>query len=432
LLSTWIAFEVSVFSAQLPEVGIAQSGYSIFLQALPYRYYCWFTLLFVALTIASGRDFGPMARAERRAGSQGLLVRPGGRAPISEELSTMEPAPQMPGDPLIAALPVAATLLVTAVWIFSDGGGFDVFASAPATLLSLEGLTPVLLDGGGAAPIFAGACAGLGLAVFLAGSTTTRLAVAIGAIGSAALGDRIVDFSGGAVGGYPAHIGIFAALAIAVAWGSRFVGQSTLRPHLRAGELFRAARGGAGALGFAVVLLFEAWMIGAVCKDLSTADYLVALLSGVLPPVLLPLLLFSVGCAVSFATGSSWSTMAILLPNVVGLAAALGPETALGAFGMVTVSIGAVLDGSIFGDHCSPISDTTVLSSVSSGSDHIDHVRTQAPYAIATAAIAIVCGYLPAVFIPGWSLPVAAACATVAVVALLFCVGRHRNGAQPA
>jgi len=143
-------------------------------------------------------------------------------------------------------------------------------------------------------------------------------------------------------------------------------------------------------------------------------------------------LLFAVGCAVSFATGSSWSTMAILLPNVIGLASALGPQTALGAVGMVVVSIGAVLDGSIFGDHCSPISDTTVLSSVSSGSDHIDHVRTQTPYAIAAAVIAVVCGYLPAVFVSGWSLPLAAGCAALAIAALLFGVGRRIEVDQPA
>jgi len=137
LLSTWVAFEVSVFSAQLPEVGISQSGYAIFLQALPYRYYCWFTLLFVALTIASGRDFGPMARAEQRARSQGLLVRPGGRTPISEQLSTMVPAPQMPGDPWIAALPVAATLLVTVLRIFADGDGFAVLELRGGTHLVL-------------------------------------------------------------------------------------------------------------------------------------------------------------------------------------------------------------------------------------------------------------------------------------------------------
>ena len=152
---------------------------------------------------------------------------------------------------------------------------------------------------------------------------------------------------------------------------------------------------------FAVVLLFEAWMIGAVCRDLSTADYLVALLSETLPPQLLPVLLFCVACLVAFATGSSWSTMSILVPNVVALAAGLGEESALGSRGMVVVCISAVLEGSIFGDHCSPISDTTVLSSVASSSDHIDHVRTQVPYALITAAVAVGCGFLPA----GWGFP---------------------------
>jgi hypothetical protein len=86
LLSTWIAFEVSVFSAQLPEVGISESGYAFFLRALPFRYYCILTLVFVAATIASGRDFGPMARAERRARREGLLVAPGSRPAVSERL----------------------------------------------------------------------------------------------------------------------------------------------------------------------------------------------------------------------------------------------------------------------------------------------------------------------------------------------------------
>jgi Na+/H+ antiporter NhaC len=183
-------------------------------------------------------------------------------------------------------------------------------------------------------------------------------------------------------------------------------------------------------LGFAVVLLFEAWMIGAVCRDLATADYLVALLSGWLPPILLPLLLFAAASAVSFATGSSWSTMSILLPNVVALAASLGEQTQLGVIGMVAISIGAVLDGAIFGDHCSPISDTTVLSSVASGSDHLDHVRTQAPYAFTTGALAVTCGYLPSVLLDWWSLPLALACGAALIAVLLFGLGRRLPDAE--
>ncbi len=90
---------------------------------------------------------------------------------------------------------------------------------------------------------------------------------------------------------------------------------------------------------------------------------------------------------------------------------------------MVVVCIGAVLEGSIFGDHCSPISDTTVLSSVASASDHVDHVRTQAPYALLVAAIAILTGYLPSLAFPFWSFPLALATALAAMLATLFLLG---------
>ena len=116
--------------------------------------------------------------------------------------------------------------------------------------------------------------------------------------------------------------------------------------------------------------------------------------------------------------------MSILLPNVVALAASLGGETVLGSFGMVAISIAAVLDGSIFGDHCSPISDTTVLSSVASGSDHFDHVRTQAPYALVTASLAVGCGYLPSALVSWWSFPLALGCGAVLVAGALAVFGR--------
>ncbi|MCH7644188.1 MAG: hypothetical protein IH974_05070 [Myxococcales bacterium] len=438
LLSTWIAFEVSVFSAQLPGVGISESGYAFFLRALPFRYYCILTLVFVAATIASGRDFGPMARAERRARREGLLVAAGSRPAVSERLSTMQPAPQMRGDWRIAAAPIAFTLVMTAARIFTDGGGIALFQRDPSALFTLEGLGGVVLAGGGAAPIFFGACSGLSLAVYLAGSPALRAAVALGVLSAAGfeifgnpvaaalspvVGESLADFLGFAF--------VFAATAGPAGYAVSRWGRATERPYLGVAEIRRASFGGAGALGFAVVLLFEAWMIGAVCRDLATADYLVALLSGWLPPALLPLLLFVVASAVSFATGSSWSTMSILLPNVVALAASLGEQTQLGLIGMVAISIGAVLDGAIFGDHCSPISDTTVLSSVASGSDHLDHVRTQIPYALITAALAVTCGYLPSVLLAWWSFPLALACGAALIAALLLGLGRRLPDAVP-
>ncbi len=438
LLSTWIAFEVSVFSAQLPEVGISESGYAFFLRAMPFRYYCILTLVFVAATIASGRDFGPMARAERRARREGLLVAPGSRPAVSERLSTMQPAPQMRRDWRLAAGPIALTLLMTAARIFVDGGGIALFQRTPSALWTLDGIGGVVLAGGGAAPIFFGACSGLLLAAYLAGSRALRAGVAVGVLGAAGceiVGNPVAAALTSAIGeslaGYLGFALVFAAISGSIGCAVSRWGRATERPHLAVGEIRNAGLGGASALGFAVVLLFEAWMIGAICRDLATADYLVALLSHWLPPVLLPLLLFAVACAVSFATGSSWSTMSILLPNVVALAASLGEQTQLGVVGMVAISIGAVLDGAIFGDHCSPISDTTVLSSVASGSDHLDHVRTQAPYAFVTAALAVTCGYLPSVLFGWWSFPLALACGAVGVAALLAGLGRRLPDASP-
>jgi Na+/H+ antiporter NhaC len=308
----------------------------------------------------------------------------------------------------------------------------------PSALLTLEGFGAVVLAGAGAAPIFFGACSGLALAVYLVGSSALRAAVALGVLGAAGfeifgnpVAAALSPVVGRSLAAFLGFVFVFAAMAGAVGQAFSRWGRATERPHLGVAEIRHAGFGGASALGFAVVLLFEAWMIGAVCRDLATADYLVALLSGWLPPILLPLLLFAAASAVSFATGSSWSTMSILLPNVVALAASLGEQTQLGVIGMVAISIGAVLDGAIFGDHCSPISDTTVLSSVASGSDHLDHVRTQIPYALITAALAVTCGYLPSVLLAWWSFPLALACGAALIAALLLGLGRRLPDAVP-
>jgi len=105
-------------------------------------------------------------------------------------------------------------------------------------------------------------------------------------------------------------------------------------------------------------------------------------------------MIFILGSIISFATGTSYGTMGILMP----LAIPLANEVAGGDMGLITATIGAVLTGAIFGDHCSPISDTTILSSMGTSCDHIDHVRTQLIYAIVVAIVSIVFGFLPAGF----------------------------------
>ena len=138
------------------------------------------------------------------------------------------------------------------------------------------------------------------------------------------------------------------------------------------------------------VILLLAWSLSGVIKELETASFLVSMLSGTMPAPLLPAIIFILGSIISFATGTSYGTMGILMPLAIPLAAALSPDP-----NFIIMSAGAVLTGAIFGDHCSPISDTTILSSMGAASDHIDHTKTQLPYAIAVAILSIVVGYIP-------------------------------------
>ncbi|MDT8435831.1 MAG: Na+/H+ antiporter NhaC family protein [Gemmatimonadota bacterium] len=137
---------------------------------------------------------------------------------------------------------------------------------------------------------------------------------------------------------------------------------------------------GAGALtGMALVLLL-AITLGAVTQEMGTGTYVAGVVGGRVPPALLLPLLFVVAGGIAFATGSSWGTFAIMIPVAVPLAAALGLP--------IAPFVAASLSGGVFGDHCSPISDTTIVASLASASDHIEHVRTQLPYALLAGAAA--------------------------------------------
>jgi Na+/H+ antiporter NhaC len=150
-------------------------------------------------------------------------------------------------------------------------------------------------------------------------------------------------------------------------------------------EMMDAFIDGAKMMVLANLILLSAWSIKSVCGEIGTAPYVVDAVKGIISPVLLPMVMFLICNVISFATGTSWGTMAIAMPIAVPLALALGVPLPLG--------ISAVLTGSVMGDHCSPLSDTTIMSSMFSGSDHIDHVKTQIPYALTAAGVAVL-GYL--------------------------------------
>ena len=165
------------------------------------------------------------------------------------------------------------------------------------------------------------------------------------------------------------------------------------------------------------VILILAWSLSSVIKELGTAAFLVQLLSSSIPKFLLPSIIFILGAVISFATGTAYGTMGILMPLAIPLAYSISPEMSY-----IVISTSAVLTGAIFGDHCSPISDTTILSSMGAGCDHIDHVKTQLPYALFVAAITVLFGYIPAGFgIPLWIvLPLS----MIVIVVLVRIVGK--------
>ncbi|NLH38444.1 MAG: Na+/H+ antiporter NhaC family protein [Elusimicrobia bacterium] len=142
----------------------------------------------------------------------------------------------------------------------------------------------------------------------------------------------------------------------------------------------------------AVVVLSLAWAIGDITKEIKTADYVIEILKGRLSFWILPSIIFLVSSIISFATGTSWGTMAIIFPVALPLACKIGGMENLNFIYIIT---GSILSGAIFGDHCSPISDTTILSSIGSAMDHLDHVRTQISYAFLVGGFSLIFGYLP-------------------------------------
>ena len=151
----------------------------------------------------------------------------------------------------------------------------------------------------------------------------------------------------------------------------------------------------------ACIILVMAWGISSITSDLKTADYVISLLSDSINPRFLPAIVFVVCGLISFATGTSWGTMAIVMPIVIPMASTISnlEGLVLADTNLIVVGvISSVLAGSVWGDHCSPIADTTILSSMASKCDHIAHVRTQLPYAILVGVVSLLLGDIPTAF----------------------------------
>ncbi|MGL6070963.1 Na+/H+ antiporter NhaC family protein [Craterilacuibacter sp.] len=168
--------------------------------------------------------------------------------------------------------------------------------------------------------------------------------------------------------------GALGALAVAAAL--------SLRLGMPLRQWLAVLRHGIVAMWPALRILLLAWLIAAVIRDVQTGKYLASMAQLAMPVWLLPAVLFILAGAMAFSTGTSWGTFGIMLPLAADLVMVAEPA-------LLLPSLSAVLAGAVFGDHCSPISDTTILSSTGAASHHIDHVLTQLPYALLVASSSI-------------------------------------------
>lgn len=271
--------------------------------SIPLNFYALAAVVLAFWFGLSGRDLGPMARAQRRAAETGKVLREGARPLVADEVLAVGPEPETPRRARNLAAPLAVMLVMIFVGLLVTGEG-DLFAGSG------------------------------GLSVLWAVLAATATAVALG------LFQRLIRLSE---------------------------------------SVDLVLRGASGMVPVVTVLLL-AFAISGVARDLGTGVYLAGLAEGGLPPWAAPAVFFVAAGAMAFSTGTSWGTFAIMLPLALPSVAVLGLDAPL--------VVGAVLSGGIFGDHCSPISDTTIIASMASGSDLVDHVNTQLPYALLGGAAA--------------------------------------------
>ncbi|HEX6132551.1 MAG TPA: Na+/H+ antiporter NhaC family protein [Longimicrobiales bacterium] len=379
VISTWVGFEISLIGDSLQNAAtqttdaamraelIGANPFSVFLHSIPYLFYPILAVTFVVMTVLTGRDFGPMLAAERRARTTGELLRPGATPAADVSGGVLEPDAGTPHRWQFAGIPVLVVIAVALAGIISTG------------VAALEGAEPNLRN-------------------IVGGADPFRTLI------------------------WASASGVAVALLMAIA--ARVL---TLQQGIE------AMVNGMRAMFMAIVILVLAWGLGDVTEALNTGGYLAAQISDALPIVTLPVLVFGIAALISFATGTSWGTMSILFPVVIPLAVAMGAAVTFDGgehYSILLGVISSVMAGSIFGDHCSPISDTTIMSSMASGADHIDHVRTQLPYALAVATVGMLVGDIPTSFglSPFVSLPIG----VLVLFVLLRLVGRKVDAERTA
>jgi Na+/H+ antiporter NhaC len=360
LVTTWIGYQVGLIGESLSYIpDLEAEAYLMFLSTIPYSFYPLLAVFFVFMVCYTGRDFGPMAKCEWEARTRSGDLDGHLDSTLAEDCELDGPVQGKPLRAINAILPIA-------VLVLSVMGGLYFTGSAAA------------------------------------GDGATGLKDIIGAADS----NRSLMWG--------SLIGMVTAAALTLA--QRIISLE---------EVVDAWYKGVKAMFYAMIILALAWALGGITEILGTADYLVSVLGDTLPVQWLPVIVFVLAAFTAFATGSSWGAMGILIPLVIPLTWAVmkasgfdGPDD----MHILYSSIAGVLAGSVWGDHCSPISDTTILSSMASGCDHIEHVRTQIPYAVLVAVVSMLLCAIPVAYgFPWWA---ALSTSAVLLLGVLVLVGR--------
>ncbi|MGH1334765.1 MAG: Na+/H+ antiporter NhaC family protein [Aureispira sp.] len=378
-ITTWIGAELNYISDALPSLaGLDNppSAYSMFLSSLPYSFYSFFTLLFILIIIYTGRDFGAMYKAEHRARTTGRVFDTEGEALSEDDMEELEPVEGAPHRWINGFLPILTVVLGTLLGLIDTGmqtcynelAGMDIVTNLPNSNWGTVWNNMAYLNDTNVAPTGAvepiGFVRKMGILIGKSDSYAALLWASMSAIMLALIltvSQRIMKLS--------------AAIETVVA------GFKTMMP--------------------ALLILILAWALATTTEELSTAEFLTAALGDALSPYMVPVVVFILAALIAFSTGSSWSTMAILYPIAIPLCWSISQNAGLPletAMELLYNVIAVVLAASVLGDHCSPISDTTILSSLSSSCNHIDHVKTQLPYALTVGAVSLMLSYASTAF----------------------------------
>ncbi|MBS4538611.1 Na+/H+ antiporter NhaC family protein [Clostridium sp. D2Q-11] len=364
LISTWIGYEIGLLKDAYESIGQNVNTYGIFVSTIPYRFYNLLILAFIVATVIFMKEFGPMYKSEKRARITGKVLPDGAKPMLADAEGHLEPTEGIDLKVRNALVPILVLIFAAFAGFYYNG--YTALSEDPAMINMIKN-APLSLD---------------------------AIRETFGASDAS-----IVLFQA-------ALLGSIVALIMGVKQ-----------------KIFTVSDGidtfihGLKSLLITGVILILAWSLSGVIKDLGTSKFLVSMLDDKMPQFLLPSLIFIFGAVISFATGTSYGTMGILMPLTIPLAFSISPDS-----NYMIMNAGAVLTGAIFGDHCSPISDTTILSSMGAACDHIDHVKTQLYYALTVGAITILFGYIPV----GLGIPVyiVLPIALLAIVVTVFFFGK--------